>query len=170
MATKNTETTGKKRGPRGPHPVYYLCMAIKKVKGEPTIVSDMVKVSQPENQEEAEKAFKAQHNLNATTVYGPIRKANLAAQPAKRRKTITVSAKEAIWSGDRFEGVYEGWKVYGMGLKGFTSKEGNFNDNEVLDLLFDDKPLVEGTPKPRFGSKRAFVRASDIQDLAKVAN
>jgi len=140
-ATENDEATeaseeaeGKKRGPKGPRPIVWICAGIDEGPDGPSIVSDRYSSSDIEvdisdmdvdeakdaleaardlfTEEAAAEAFADDHGLEATMIQGPFfeRKGDQEKKPARKRDTVRIPVNELRFSGKQREAIYNGWK------------------------------------------------------------
>ena len=127
--------TEKKRGPKGPRPIVWICAGIDTDDDDgPKIVSDRYSSADIEvdisdmtmqeakdaleaardsfTEEAAAEAFADDHGLLATMVEGPFfeRKGDQEKKPTRKRDTIRIPVHELRFSGKQREAIYNGWK------------------------------------------------------------
>lgn len=91
-----------------------------------------------------------------------------------KKETITVDPSSLIFTtGRSWKGVYKGWMVYANGLKAMSIKNSNFNDDEIVSVIFDC-PLEKNIVRPKIKGRECLLlsqieKAEEI-DKEKILN
>lgn len=187
-----SKATGTKRGKR---PRFYICTALKSVKGEPQLIKSRV-YFHPEGSakvlakypdlpegiwaeptadltsEEAANLFKAAKKLAPLDIEGPLFDFKGNGTQDKQRVIVSLKGSDIRFSRKVWEAKFKDWDVMAHGLLGCTAKNGDkFGDNDLVQVHFDEDQVLldedgKKIAKPRFGSMP--IRFSELENAKPV--
>lgn len=172
---ENTET--KKRGPKGPRPIVWVCAGVDDhgdiisdtySSGDIEVDTDGMTADEAKTalaaardsftEESAMEIFAEDHGVDATMVHGPFfeRKGEQEKRVSRKRDTIRIPVSELRFSGEQRKAIYNGW----IGWANLLSDRDDvvyFLASEEVDPDSDNKKKVTPSPKNVLVSAIEFV-------------
>ena len=147
-------------------PMYFILAAIKTAKdGTTSLLSENIETR---DRDEAVKAFKTKNKIEPELVQGPWYEVKGTSTSETVRLSVSIPAKNLDFTKSRWQGEYDGWRVYVTGLVGGKANDGSAYKDDELVLLTFDSAIVAKTPKPRFGGAPAVVRRENMENASKM--
>lgn len=132
-----------------------------------TLIQEMVQANAVG---EAEESFKAKHGVSPEKVSPPQRLVKMASESQAAAKAVTIEVKQRRFTGDQFEGIFEGWMLQLPGLRACEVNGRKYEDNElVFPLPGGAEPANPDADKPsplRLKNMQAL-RLADIEIRTK---
>lgn len=163
-APKGEKKTRRKRPKR---PVWYECLAIRKQKGEPTLVQEKivfdVEAGEEPNEEEARSRFKTSTGMNAIHVIGPAYDVENLKNKTVNKDHVNLPIDMLKMTGKQWKSVYNGIETMANGIAACEFNGEKFDDNDLCVVNFGKK-IDKDAKRPRFGGATAVLRFESLQN------
>lgn len=157
----------KTRRKRPKRPVWYECIAIRKQKGEPTLVQEKivfdVEAGEEPNEEEARERFKKSSGMNALHVIGPAYDVENLKNKTVNKDHVNLPIDMLKMTGKQWKSEYGGIETMANGIAACEFNGEKYKDNELCLVNFGKK-IDKSAKRPRFGGAQPVLRFDSLKN------
>lgn len=152
------------RKSKGKRPIIF---AVVGMNGEDILKDEILALSE----DDAASFFEEKHSFEPLAVmgapHGYYRVKGGKTEDTSDLATLTLSGRDLRYTGDCWEGVYDGWKGAFNGVKACTINGVEYEDNALVrPTMLELADSSNKVPKPRFAAG-VVIKQEDVDDLVE---